>query len=251
MSLVYLDSPHIGLMRSRCSARGYIVSHINARLRRGLTVATALLTFLGAGAIAASVANATTPAQVKPTGYLVSGHILHIGDAPLSLPASSINPFATGTATVRVVPGTELAKAKGSARFGTKFANAVIVVSGGSLRPEPAIGARPSIVRPDSASGCTPYWNLYSTCISVTGSGLTLNAWETDAFYWGVNNNCNAQFIVSGFVWEDDFWGCGNGPGRYADWMPLGVPLNLPNNTQVCNYWPGSAGGEPCENVHS
>jgi hypothetical protein len=208
-----------------------------------------------AGVAVAAPANATTvPHSISPSGsYLVAGHTLRAGDT-LAIPAASLNPTAQGTVTLSVVPGTDLART-GAAAPGTHFAASVVVVTGTTLRPTASaashVAASHVAVHPDSANGCTPFLSIYATCIDVTGSGLHVSAWETDAFYGDVNNICDVQFIwPGGWIYEEHYYGCGNGPARYEDWSYT-TPFNLPGNGPLCNIWVGSWGGEPCIGVHA
>ncbi len=198
-----------------------------------------------AAALAAVAAFATgnTPAQAATAG---SGNqfALHagsrvidltVGGAAASVPASALNPDATGTARVRLVPGSEL---------GSR-AQSVVVVDGGTLRP--AASARSAFV-PLSASGCSPSISPFATCISVIGSGLTVNFWGTSAYY-SKKTTCDAQFIIAGQLQQEDFFEC-SGPGFFQD-SYLFVPTTFSGKTQVCNYWPGASGGKPCETVHA
>jgi len=118
----------------------------------------------------------------------------------------------------------------------------VLVITGGTLHP---VG-----LQPDSASGCTPYLSPYAACISIIGSGGTINEWETDAYYSHVNNTCDPQWILNGAVYEEHYYGCGNGPGRYVDYASV-LPHTVHTSTKACNRWIGAypQAYVPCETV--
>jgi hypothetical protein len=227
-------------------------------MRRKLVTVTLSVLLLG-GVVAAIAAPASAsasaaPNQAQPVGssLIVAGQRLYVG-SELTLQADKLISGASGEVTVSVVSGSQLADAPDTA--GTRFATAVAIVQGGTLGKDstgasPAAGTDVSTIQPHSARGCTPAMSIYATCIGVTGSGLTVSQWETDAYYPNENNSCNAQFLAAGVIYEEDYWGCGNGPGRYTDYAAA-VPVNFPNKTQVCNYWPGSTGGKACATVHS
>lgn len=220
-------------------------------MRRKLVMAALFVLLTGGIAAAVAIpASAAPKAQSVGNSFSVAGHRLSLG-GKLTLPADELVAGADGEVTVSVVSGSQLASAPHAA--GTRFAAAVAIVQGGTLRKDsanPAAAPVASAVQPRSARGCTPALSIYATCIGVTGSGLTVSRWETDAYYPNENNNCNAQFFAAGVIYEEDYWGCGNGPGRYTDYAAA-VPVKFPNKTKVCNYWPGSTGGKPCETVHS
>lgn len=160
---------------------------------------------------------------------------LVVGGPGVSVPASAVNPRATGMSQVRLVPGGELGSQ----------APSVLLVTGGTLQPATRTLAADA---PLSASGCSPSISPTATCISVIGSGLTVNFWGTSAYY-GKKTTCDAQFLVAGQLEQEDFFEC-NGPGFFQD-SYLFVPTTFSGKTQVCNYWPGASGGRPCETVHA
>jgi hypothetical protein len=200
-------------------------------------------TFLPAVALAvvAAFTAGGTPAQAASfgSGNQMALHVgsrvieLTVGDSAISVPASALNPNATGTALVRLVPGSEVGSG----------AQSVLVVNGGTLQPTASAPDAPL-----SASGCSPSISPFATCISVIGSGLTVNFWGTSAYYSG-KTTCDAQFLVAGQLQQEDFFEC-NGPGFFQD-SYLFVPTTFSGKTQVCNYWPGARGGRPCETVHA
>lgn len=216
-------------------------------MRRKIAMAALSALLLG-GAWTATAGPASAASQKAPpvhSSFTVAGKRLSPGDK-LTEQAGKVVPGARGQLTVSVVAGSQLTGTPHAA--GTRFADSVVVVRGGTL---PKDGATTGLtLAPDNASGCSPALSIYATCISITGSKLTVSTWETDAYYPNENNNCDAQFIAAGVIYEEDYWGCGYGPGRYTDYAAA-VPVNFPNNTQVCNYWPGSTGGKPCETIHS
>jgi hypothetical protein len=193
-------------------------------------IAVACLTGAVVGAtVAAAPSLAVTPKSADQ--YVISSK---------TLPAVAINPYGSGTVTLRWVRSTSPEFAAQRAR-GVQLADTVLIVSGGTLKPVPA--------RPASASGCTPYFSSYSTCISVTGTAGTVNYWDTDAYYTGVNNTCAPQWLTNGALWEEHIWGCGYGPGRYAD-NSIQVPHTFTSKTTACNKWIGSYNEyKPCVTI--
>jgi hypothetical protein len=203
-------------------------------------------------AIATPASAAPDKAQPARNSFTVAGHHLYLGDK-LTLQADKLVSGARGEVTVSVVSGSQLADAPHAA--GTRFATTVAIVQGGTLQKDSTNASRtggPNVSPPipNNANGCSPSLSIYATCIVVIGNKLTVSQWETNAYYPNENNTCDAQFLAAGVIYEEDYWGCGNGPGRYTDYAAA-VPVNFPNKTKVCNYWPGSTGGLPCETVHS
>jgi hypothetical protein len=196
-------------------------------------------------ALVAAFTTGNDPAQAAnfDSGNEMALHIgsriieLKVGSPAVSVPASALNPNATGTAQVRLVPGGDL---------GSR-ARSVLVISGGTLHP--TASARSAVVPvPLDANGCSPTISLFGTCISVIGSGLTVNFWGTSAYYGG-KTTCDAQFLIAGQIEQEDFFEC-NGPGFFQD-SYLFVPTTFSGKTQICNYWPGARGRKPCETVHA
>jgi hypothetical protein len=91
----------------------------------------------------------------------------------------------------------------------------------------------------DSASGCNQ-----DVCIEVIGSGLTVDNWNTVAYYSG------CSYAV---YWEDNeiaFTGeevCGDSP---LETFASDFSGEFDNGEQVCNTWIDVA-GKPCETIHS
>jgi hypothetical protein len=156
------------------------------------------------------------------------------------MPASQLNPYATGTVTMRWLPGDspELP----ALAPGTHYADKVLLVTGGQLHP--------ASVTPNSAAGCTPVASDFAACISITGKGATIDQWETDAYYSHENNTCEPQWLLNGAVHEEHEYGCGYGPGRYFDYSAI-VPYTVHSSTKACNRWIGAypKAYEPCETV--
>jgi hypothetical protein len=90
---------------------------------------------------------------------------------------------------------------------------------------------------PDSASGCSD-----DVCIEVIGSGLTVDNWNTWAYYDGCSYAVYWEDREIAFTGEEV---CDDG---LLETLASGFG-EFENDTQVCNTWIGVA-GEPCETVH-
>jgi hypothetical protein len=125
-------------------------------------------------------------------------------------------------------------------------------------------GRRVDSVRPDSASGCTPYGGLIPpyTCIYVYGSGLQVIYWTTGVTLKSPPSTPTSYYLINGTVRDTNaFYTTSSGFGldtlgyllTYAFYIAGSpTPYIFPNNSKVCNYWTGAAiKSEPCETVHS
>jgi hypothetical protein len=98
-------------------------------------------------------------------------------------------------------------------------------------------------IRPDSASGCNQ-----NVCISVVGSGRTVNEWNTQAFgdagcinalFW---RNSSLYFLSPKKI-------CSNGQeGVYYYYYDAQALMN--NGDKLCNTWTNIA-GRPCETIEA
>lgn len=124
--------------------------------------------------------------------------------------------------------------------------------------------SRPDGIRPDSASGCTPYGGLIApyTCIYVYGSGLQVIYWTTGVTLKSPPSTPTSYYLINGTVRDTNaFYTTSSGFGldtlgyllTYAFYIAGSpTPYIFGNNTKVCNYWTGAAiKSEPCETVHS
>jgi hypothetical protein len=125
-------------------------------------------------------------------------------------------------------------------------------------------GLRGDDVRPDSASGCTPYGGTVPpyTCIYVYGSGLQVIYWTTGVTLKKPPSTPTSYYLINGTVRDTNaFYTTSSGFGldtlgyllTYAFYIAGSpTPYIFGNNTKVCNYWTGAAiKSEPCETVHS
>ena len=99
------------------------------------------------------------------------------------------------------------------------------------------------IVQPLSASGCAPAFSVYATCIDVRGTGLRVDAWNTDAYYNGTRNP-TALYSRNGSIVQTSYLS-NFGAGRYRSSL-IGAPRFYANGDQLCNNWTGDQGGTPC-----
>jgi hypothetical protein len=233
--------------------------HITTRKRASiLTFGLTLLSAIVLITAFATVGSARASTQNRGTTGFIPVHIgarvvdLRTGGPAFSMPADELEPSAVGTVEVRVVSGSSL---KSRAGAQSSYARSVVLVTGATLQPmdQAAITAARTpgpagSYGPDNAKGCSPSLSIYATCISVIGSGLTVNFWGTSAYY-GKKAVCMAEFLAGGVIEEEDYFTC-DGPGIFTD-QYLFVPYKFEGKTQVCNYWPGAWGGKPCETVHS
>jgi hypothetical protein len=132
---------------------------------------------------------------------------------------------------------------------GLRYAKDVVVVHKTAL-PRTESPSAGTGVTPHNADGCSPSGSVYATCIHIRGSKLTVTRWTTDAYYCSCSSHSvQAQYIVNGVILQTSSEPY-HGPGRYSD-SAFGLPRSWRNNTQLCNYWPGSSGGKPCETLHT
>ncbi|WP_188279532.1 hypothetical protein [Streptomyces sp. CBMA29] len=132
---------------------------------------------------------------------------------------------------------------------GTHYPEYVLV---GHVKDLPGVSqaAVKSSVSPNSASKCNPTGSAFATCIEVTGSGLTVSNWTTDAYFCScAAGTVGASYIVNTTVLEvlyQPWYGAGRYQSRFDD-----LPRSWKDGTKLCNYWGGSEGGTPCITVHS
>jgi hypothetical protein len=215
----------------------------------GSTAAGLMIAVFGAvpSADAASGPSISAP-QTAPQSTTPNAAPLRLGEV-----RQITVPGVIGTVTERLVPGNSPLL---NHTNGTKYAKEVVLRTGGILKPIPGsarnLAFTPQLVTPNNANGCTPLMGLYATCIHVSslgGSGPDIVNWTTDAFYF-TSTPCEADYYVAGTLEEEDYLVC-DGPGRFYDGPPSFIPHTYSNGTQLCNNWPGAAGGEPCVTVKS
>lgn len=110
-------------------------------------------------------------------------------------------------------------------------------------RPITVRYASTGLKQPRNHSGCNG-----NVCIDVLGGGLTTTSWGTHATLasgqhsYAIYIKNGSPIYTSSTVWY--------GPGTTGEDEYPTEPQTYPNNTNLCNEWPGVS-GEPCANIHS
>lgn len=86
-----------------------------------------------------------------------------------------------------------------------------------------------------------------SVCITVTGQGLFVQAWDTKAYFANYTETFETYWLNGKVETTSRSFYAAPGDCAYVDFSPEEY---FPNNSQVCNTWFANS-GKPCETIYS
>ncbi|HEY6493627.1 MAG TPA: hypothetical protein VIZ43_10160 [Trebonia sp.] len=201
------------------------------RLRIAVVISAFAMT-AALGTLVPAAAEAATPAVGTVTTDF-GGHLQeHVVDAALATQINSGNWKGLSVeqlASAGIYPG-----------MGNKSTDV-------QLPPPVAVAKPPSIITPDTGSGCNFNATAGSMCIYVTGTGLKTTEWDSSVSNpLGIDTCTYAGYWVNGQLLTTSNEVCGDG----AFWAYDSGTVTWPNQTKLCNTWV-NFGGEPCITVHT
>jgi hypothetical protein len=97
-------------------------------------------------------------------------------------------------------------------------------------------------IQPADAYGCNQ-----SVCITVTGQGRFVQAWDTKAYFANYTETFAIYWLNGKVETTSRSFYAVPGDWAYVDFAPEEY---YPNNSQVCNTWFAHS-GKPCETIQS